>query len=177
MRLRALLGCLALVVLHLDTALALHVTHEPRRRAFLNSLMAGVLLSSTSAANAATPMITTDEFKMILRDSASSIRQVEFSGPKSETVIVQLIDETAFGLNDVIESSTDPRSPLKIAALCRENSVNVKFVDLEAILLKTTKRKNYSNARVLEAAEKEAQKKLRMEQDEELRQSELKRMD
>lgn len=66
------------------------------------------------------PMLTTDEFFIILRDSSKSIQRVEFSGPKAETVLVKLIDGTKFGLSDIIESSTDPRSPLKIQAACRE---------------------------------------------------------
>ena len=66
------------------------------------------------------PMITTSEFLTIVRDSARSIQRVEFSGPKGETVQVRLIDGTVFGLNDVVESSTDPRSPLKVQAACRE---------------------------------------------------------
>ena len=66
------------------------------------------------------PMLTTDEFLIIVRDSAKSIQRVEFSGPQAETVRVKLIDGTVFGLSDVIESSTDPRSPLKVQAACRE---------------------------------------------------------
>lgn len=66
------------------------------------------------------PMLTTKEFLIILRDSAKSIQRVEFSGPKAETVRVKLIDGTSFGISDVIESPTDPRSPLKVQAACRE---------------------------------------------------------
>lgn len=66
------------------------------------------------------PMLSTDEFMVIVRDSARSIQRVEFSGPSSETVRVLLIDGTVFGLNDVIESPVDPRSPLKVQAACRE---------------------------------------------------------
>jgi hypothetical protein len=66
------------------------------------------------------PMLTTDQFLVIVRDSARSIQRVEFDGPKGETVRVRLIDGTSFGLNDVIESPIDPRSPLKVQAACRE---------------------------------------------------------
>ena len=66
------------------------------------------------------PMLTTEEFFIIVRDSAKSIQRVDFSGPKSETVRVLLIDGTVFGISDVVESSTDPRSPLKVQAACRE---------------------------------------------------------
>jgi hypothetical protein len=64
-------------------------------------------------------------------------------------VVVVLVDGTLFGLNDIIESSTDPRSPLKVAAICRENGVPTKFINLESLLAKTPKRtKVYANARV-----------------------------
>lgn len=66
------------------------------------------------------PMLSLDEFLVILRDSARSIQRVEFSGPRGETVRVRLIDGTAFGIKDIIESPTDPRSPLKVQAACRE---------------------------------------------------------
>ena len=66
------------------------------------------------------PMLSLDEFLVILRDSAKSIQRVEFSGPQAETVRVRLIDGTVFGLSDIIESPTDPRSPLKVQAACRE---------------------------------------------------------
>ena len=117
----------------------------------------------------AIPMITTDEFRIILRDSAQAIKLVEFSGPKSEVVTVKLVDGTSFGLSDVIESSIDPRSPLKIAAMCRENLVATKFASLEAALSSAPKKKKiYSNERVQIAAEKEKARKERMEQDEAL---------
>ena len=115
----------------------------------------------------AIPMITTDEFRIILRDSAQAIKLVEFTGPKSETVTVKLVDGTAFGISDVVESSVDPRSPLKIAALCRENLVATKFATLEAALSGAPKKKKlYTNERVQIAAEKERARKERMEADE-----------
>ncbi|KAL7560574.1 hypothetical protein ACA910_001439 [Epithemia clementina (nom. ined.)] len=123
------------------------------------------------------PLITTQEFGILLRESAQAIQVVEFSGPKSETVIVQLVDGTAFGLSDVVESPVDPRSPLKVAAMCRENRVPAKFVFLEAAL-KSAPKKNvlYTNERVLEAAEKEKEKQARMQQDETERLAQLYRM-
>jgi hypothetical protein len=68
----------------------------------------------------------------------------------------------------VVESSTDPRSPLKISAACRENRVLTRFVDIESILATTPrKKKMYMNTRVAEAAVKEKEKRARMQQDEE----------
>ena len=92
-------------------------------------LQQGILLATTTisimplvavAAEGNVPMLTLDEFLIILRDSARSIQRVEFSGPKAETVRVRLIDGTVFGIKDIIESPTDPRSPLKVQAACRE---------------------------------------------------------
>ena len=92
-------------------------------------LQQGILLAATTissmplaavAAEGNVPMLTLDEFLIILRDSARSIQRVEFSGPKAETVRVRLIDGTVFGIKDIIESPTDPRSPLKVQAACRE---------------------------------------------------------
>ena len=115
----------------------------------------------------AIPMITTEEFRIILRDSAQAINVVEFTGAKSETVTVKLVDGTSFGISDVVESSVDPRSPLKIAAMCRENLVKTKFASLEAALASAPKKKKiYSNERVQIAAEKEKARQERMEKDE-----------
>ena len=50
------------------------------------------------------PMVTVDELGIIMRDSPFSIQVVEFSGPKSETVTVRLVDGTSFGLKDIFES-------------------------------------------------------------------------
>lgn len=104
---------------------------HPTRRSILHDALvaaASIALASSAltiprlaqAAEEKIPVITTDEFLIILRDSAKSIQRVEFSGPKAETVRVKLIDGTQFGLSDVVESSTDPRSPLKVQAACRE---------------------------------------------------------
>ena len=129
---------------------------------------------AATSASSKLPLITTDEFGIILRDSAQAIQVVEFSGPKSETVTVRLVDGTAFGLSDVLESPVDPRSPLKISAMCRENKVPTKFVFLEAALASAPKRNvMYTNERVLKAAEKEREKRARIEQDETNRLAEL----
>lgn len=126
----------------------------------------------------AIPMISSDEFAIVLRDSALSIQQVEFSGPKGETVMVKLVDGTTFGIKDVIESSVDPRSPLKLAAACRESGVKTKFVELESILANAPKKKKmYTNQRVQDAAEKEREKQERMRQDEEDRIRQLQKME
>jgi hypothetical protein len=148
------------------------------RRSFFGSAMTGIaLLTLTPPPAFSIPMVSTDEFNSIIRDSARSIQMVEFSGPKSESVVVILIDGTNFGIGDVIESSTDPRSPLKIAAMCKANQIPYKFVNFESMLNATPrKKKMYTNARVLEAAEKQKDKAIRMQQDEELRQQELKEM-
>jgi hypothetical protein len=145
-----------------------HHGEEPSRRAFLVAGLAAAVAFQATPSYAAMAMVTADEFNIILRDSSRGITRVEFSGPKSDTVTVRLVDGTAFGIKDVIESSTDPRSPLKIAAACRENKVPTRFVDIESILSTTPKKKKmYTNERVAEAARKETEKKIRMQQDEE----------
>jgi hypothetical protein len=118
----------------------------------------------------AIPMATVDEFALILRDSPLSVQVVEFSGPKAENVVVKLVDGTVFGIKDIFESSTDPRSPLKVAAACRESGVRTKFVDLEAVLSAAPKKKKmYTNQRVQEAQEKERERLERIRKDEEER--------
>lgn len=129
----------------------------------------------------AMPMVTVAEFESILRTSAKSIQIVELSGPKSETAIATLIDGTQFGILDLYESPTDPRSPLKLIATCRLYNIPTKSVGLEQAVLSLTssgakKKKVYMNKRVQEAAEKEREKKERMEQDELERLQELERM-
>ena len=157
---------------------------ESSRRNLLKGLI-GVVSSlsivvdpyyTANVANAV-PMISTNEFNTIIRDSSRSIEIVEFSGPKSETVQVKLVDGTTFGINDVVESSTDPRSPLKVAAMCKANQIPYKFINIEAVLnAAPRKKKVYTNERVLQAAEKEKEKAIRMEQDEMLRQEQLRDM-
>jgi hypothetical protein len=151
---------------------------QSSRRGFLAGAgaLTGAAIFSKSAL--AIPMVTVDELGIILRDSPMSIRVVEFSGSKSETVIVRLVDGTSFGVKDVIESATDPRSPLKVSAACRENRVKTKFVDLEAMLTTAPKKKKmYTNQRVQEAAEKEREKAARMRLDEEERLEALSKME
>lgn len=160
-----------------STASPQHFTHQldsttanNSRRQFLigggNAALIATVLMSNQPAHAV-PMITTDEFRTILRDSAQAISVVEFSGAKSDTVTVKLVDGTSFGISDVIESSVDPRSPLKIAAMCRENLVKTKFTSLEAALVNAPKKKKiYSNERVQIAAEKEKARQERIEKDE-----------
>ena len=46
----------------------------------------------------AVPMVSVDEFAIILRDSPLSVSVVEFSGPRSENVVVKLVDGTTFGI-------------------------------------------------------------------------------
>ena len=160
------------------------VNDESSRRKFLTGTIGLVstvtlLLDPYNTANVANaiPMISTNEFNTIIRDSARSIEVVEFSGPKSETVKIILVDGTTIGINDVIESSTDPRSPLKVAAMCKANQIPYKFTNIEAVLnAAPRKKKVYTNERVLQAAEKEKEKAIRMEQDEELRQQQLREM-
>lgn len=151
-------------------------TFISNRRSFMSILTGCSLLVTVAASSSpahALPMVTSDEFDIILRDSARSIEQVEFSGPRSETVTVRLMDGTAFGIQGVVESSTDPRSPLKIAAACKSNLVPAHFVDIENVLAASPRKKKvYTNSRVLEAAVRQEEKKVRLQQDEELRQAE-----
>jgi len=140
--------------------------HSGQRRTFLASSFAAVLFSFQQSAMAM-PMASFDEFNTVLRDSPLSIQVVEFSGPKSETVIVKLVDGTVFGLKDIIESPSDPRSPLKVVAYCKEANVKTRFVDLEAALAGSPrKKKMYTNERVQKAYELQAEQKERMRLDE-----------
>ena len=153
------------------------VESQVRRTIFRGAAFLTVATLFQNSANAI-PMISSDEFAIVLRDSSLSIQQVEFSGPKGETVIVRLVDGTTFGIKDVIESSVDPRSPLKIAAACRESGVKTKFVELESILANAPrKKKMYTNQRVQDAAEKEREKQERMRQDEEERIRQVQKME
>lgn len=148
-----------------------------RRSFFGSATFAGLLLLQPSLASSM-PSATTEEFQTLLQESAKSIQVVEFSGPKSETVVVRLVDGTTFGISDIIESAFDPRSPLKIAAICRENRVPTKFVGMDAVLANTPKKKKiYMNERVQKAAEKEKAKRERLAQDEEERLAEIYRME
>jgi hypothetical protein len=146
------------------------------RRGFLVAA-GGITATMFTKSVLAVPMVTVDEFEIIMRDSPLSIEIVEFSGPKAETVVIKLVDGSSFGLKDVVESSTDPRSPLKVAAACRENRVPTKFVDLQALLSKQPKKKLYTNQRVQEANAKTRAAEERMREDEQERISVLKRME
>merc|ERR1712071_197575 len=75
----------------------------------------------------AMPSVTVKEFETLLRDASKSITLVELSGPKSETVVVTLVDGTQFSISDVVESATDPRSPLKVVATCRSYGIKTSF--------------------------------------------------
>lgn len=161
---------------------ALFVSKDEGASEMRRSIIGGMIFSAVStlygpSANAI-PMVSVDEFSILLRDSSLSVQLVEFSGPKSETVTVKLVDGTTFGIKDIIESSTDPRSPLKIAAACRESGVKTKFVDLESILASAPKRKKlYTNQRVQDAQEKERLKQERIRVDEEDRLAQLRKME
>lgn len=160
--------------------------HNPvqQRRAVLSNLLAAsalpFALAVPAVANAdSTPSVTSAEFDTILKDSAKSILSVELSGPKSETAIVKLVDGTTFAIGDLVESSTDPRSPLKLVARCRLYKIPVKNTGLVSALnggivsSSGKKKKNYMNPRVQEAEKKEQAKRERMAEDERERLQEL----
>lgn len=172
--------------------------HEPivdvdntRRRSFLSNLLgaSSVLLLLPSASDATAteiiPSVTSAEFDVILKDSAKSILAVELSGPKSETAIVRLVDGTTFTISDLVESSTDPRSPLKLVARCRLYKIPIKNIGLlsalsgEGSLISDSgkKKKSYMNPRVQEAEKKEKEKRERMAEDERDRLEELYKME
>jgi hypothetical protein len=151
---------------------------SPLRRNVLVSMASAFGMLAFQQPALAIPMVTVDEFAIILRDSPLSVSVVEFSGPKSENVVVKLVDGTTFGIKDIVESSTDPRSPLKVAAACRESGVKTKFVDLEAILASSPKKKKlYTNQRVQEAQQKEKERLERIQRDEEDRLAQLAKME
>lgn len=84
---------------------------------------------------------------------------------------VKLVDGTTFGVSDVVESPTDPRSPLKLAAVCRQYKVPTAFLQYQAALASSVnegskKKKVYMNSIVQKAAEKEVLKRERMQEDE-----------
>jgi len=141
--------------------------HSVQRRNFLATSFVAAGLFSFQQSAMAIPMASVEEFNSILRDSPFSIDVVEFSGPRSETVVVKLVDGTVFGIKDIIESPSDPRSPLKIVATCRDANVKTKFVDLEAVLAASPKKKKmYTNERVQKAYELQAAQKERIRLDE-----------
>lgn len=151
--------------------------HASSRRSFISQSTATAALLWTAQPAHAIPMVTIEEFRTILRDNARSISRVEFSGPRQETVVVLLQDGTTFGISNVVDSPVDPRSPLQVQAMCRENDVPVKFTELEALLRGKGRGKLYTNERVQQANLKEQEKLARMAQDEVERQEALKRME
>ena len=159
-----------------------------QRRTLLSNLLvasSAFLLAPTITNAAPVPSISSDEFDTILKDSAKSILSVELSGPKSETAIVKLVDGTTFTIGDLVESSTDPRSPLKLVARCRLYKIPVKNTGLlsavsgEGSIISTSgkKKKNYMNPRVQAAEVKEQAKRERMAEDERERLEELYKME
>lgn len=153
-----------------DSALPMMGSSEEaslQRRNFLATSFAAVGLFSFQQSAMAIPMASVEEFNSIIRDSPFSVEVVEFSGPRSESVVVKLVDGTVFGIKDIIESPSDPRSPLKIVATCRDANVKTKFVDLEAVLAASPKKKKmYTNERVQKAYELQAAQKERIRLDE-----------
>mmetsp|Transcript_9820 Transcript_9820/g.14728 ORF Transcript_9820/g.14728 Transcript_9820/m.14728 type:complete len:200 (-) Transcript_9820:219-818(-) len=153
------------------------------RRAFLQNTSAQIFAITAASAAVSTaplpanavPMVTVDEFETILKDSYKSVSSVEFSGVKGETVTVKLVDGTIFGISDLIESPTDPRSPLKLVSTCKGYNIPTKFSYLDGVLSSSPKKKKkvYMNERVAEAAKKEEAKRLRIEEDEQARLKEL----
>ena len=128
------------------------------------------IIGSPIVANAAIPMVTVEEFEGILKESYKSVSLVEFGGSKGEEAIVKLIDGTEFGISNLVESSTDPRSPLKLVSTCKGYGIPTKFTYLDSFLSTAPKRKKiYMNERLAEAAKKEEEKKLRMQEDEQAR--------
>lgn len=122
----------------------------------------------------AMPMVSTEEFETLVRDAARSVQIVEFTGTAGQIVTVRLVDGTVFGISDVVESAVDPRSPLKVRAVCRQYGVPTKFLAYDAILATTPKKKKvYMNKIVQKAAERNEVKKERMRQDEEERLAEV----
>lgn len=158
-----------------------------QRRNLLTNLFtaSSALLLLPAASNAEALSITSDEFDIILKDSAKSILSVELSGPKSETAIVKLVDGTTFTISDLVESSVDPRSPLKLVARCRLYKITVRNTGLvsavtgEGNIISTSgkKKKNFMNPRVQEAEKKNVEKRARMAEDERERLEELYKME
>lgn len=157
-----------------------------RRNFFFRTATAGAFASAAllpfssalrpNAASAGTlPSVSVTEFQEIIRDSAKSISIVEFSGPKSETALARLVDGTVFEITGLIDSPSDPRSPLKLAAICRASKIPTKFLTLELAVSSSgsKKKKSYANTRVQEAAAKERERRTRMEADEQERLAEL----
>lgn len=158
-------------------------TLNASRRSFVSQAIVGSMCVAAATTALvppalAIPSVTVNEFEQILKNSARSINVVEFSGPKGDIVTVKLADGTTFGISDIIESPTDPRSPLKLLATLRSYKVPCKFMTLEnALSTSKTKRKSFANERVQLAAEKEREKAQRIAEDEAERQAELYKME
>ena len=89
---------------------------------------------------------------------------------------------TAFTISDLVESSTDPRSPLKLVARCRLYKIPVKNTGLISVLNAEIsdsgkKKKSYMNPRVQEAEKKQQAMRERMAEDERDRLEELYNME
>mmetsp|Transcript_10960 Transcript_10960/g.16867 ORF Transcript_10960/g.16867 Transcript_10960/m.16867 type:complete len:210 (-) Transcript_10960:210-839(-) len=137
-----------------------------------------LLVTNAAAPVYAIPMVTTDEFESIIRDSSKSIQMVEFAGTNGEVVTVRLLDGTTFGLSDVVESPVDPRSPLKVRATCRAFNVPTKFTAFDNVLSAAPKKKKvYMNKIVQRAEERNVLQAERMRADEEERLAELYQME
>jgi len=156
-----------------------------QRRTLLTNIVpaSSTLLFLPNISNAESiPSVTSSEFDIILKDSAKSVLAVELSGPKSETALVKLVDGTAFTISDLVESSTDPRSPLKLVARCRLYKIPVKNTGLISVLNAEIsdsgkKKKSYMNPRVQEAEKKQQAMRERMAEDERDRLQELYNME
>lgn len=145
--------------------------------AFLNAIRQNNNIFAYAVDNNEIPSVTVSEFEEILKQSTRSIEIVDFTGPKGDKVMIKLVDGTLFTLSDVVESSTDPRSPLQVLALCRGYKVPTKFSTLLGALDTAPKKKKvYMNSREVEAAKKEKEKRERLMKDEEERLEELRLM-
>ena len=152
------------------------------RRSFFSTVAvtsSSALLLPNVASAESLPSVTVTEFQEIIRDSAKSISIVEFSGPRSETAVAYLVDGTKFSITGLIDSPSDPHSPLKLAAICRASKIPTKFLTLELAISASgaKKKKSYANSRVQEAAAKERERKARIEADEQQRLAELFQME
>ena len=164
-----------------------YVDSQGSRRHFLSAAIAvttgattiGPSLALADSFEPSIPTVTTTEFESILKTGAKSVRLVQFSGPKSETAVVTLVDGTVFGISDLVESSIDPRSPLRLVATLRGYNVPYKFTLLEAAVGQAStrgKRKVFLNEATIIANKKTEDQKDRMAKDEEERVAALKRM-
>lgn len=161
---------------------------QSSRRSFLfRSLLSGsgtigIIASYSSVAAGADiigtgsnlPMVTVAEFETILKSSAKSIKIVElFSySPSDQRAIVTLVDGSTFGLSNLmVDSPTDPRSPLKLASTLQRYNVPYRFPLIEEAVSKysqtSKKRKLYLNEGEREAMKKQEAKRERMAKDEE----------